>query len=141
MGKFASGGAALVLTEATAVEKRGRISPQDLGIYRDEHIEMLSKITAFIRSQGAQAGIQLAHAGRKSSTYRPWAHATGELTEGDGRWQTIGPSAIRFAENYPLPLEMSESDIDEVVQAFVRGAERALKAGFQVIEFMQPMDT
>jgi 2,4-dienoyl-CoA reductase-like NADH-dependent reductase (Old Yellow Enzyme family) len=134
LGKFASGGAALVLTEATAVEKRGRISPQDLGIYCDEHIEMLSKITAFIRSQGAQAGIQLAHAGRKGSTYRPWANATGEVAEGDGRWQTIGPSAIRFAEDYPLPLEMSEADIDEVVQAFVRGAERALKAGFQVIE-------
>jgi 2,4-dienoyl-CoA reductase-like NADH-dependent reductase (Old Yellow Enzyme family) len=133
LGSRAVGGAALVLTEATAVEERGRISPQDLGIYRDEHIEMLSRITAFIREQGAAAGVQLAHAGRKASTYRPWS-GSGELKAEDGRWQTVAPSAEHFAGNYPQPTELSEAEIAEIVQHFQDAAKRALQAGFQVIE-------
>lgn len=133
LGSRAVGGAALVIAEATAVEARGRISPQDLGIYRDEHIEMLARITSFIREQGAIAGIQLAHAGRKASTYRPWS-GNGEISIEDGRWQTVAPSALRFAENYPLPTALSRQEIAEIVQHFQDAAQRALKAGFQVIE-------
>ncbi len=133
LGSRAVGGAALVITEAAAVEARGRISPQDLGIYRDEHIEMLARITQFIREQGAIAGIQLAHAGRKASTYRPWS-GKGEVTVEDGRWQTIGPSAQRFSANYPLPTELTKQEIAEVVQSFQQATQRAVKAGFQVIE-------
>jgi 2,4-dienoyl-CoA reductase-like NADH-dependent reductase (Old Yellow Enzyme family) len=133
LGRFATGGAALVMTEATAVEAKGRISPQDLGIYRDEHIEMLARITAFIKSQGAIAGIQLAHAGRKASTYRPWS-GKGEVTPENGGWQTIGPSAQRFSADYPLPTELTKEEIAQVVQSFQQATERAIKAGFQVIE-------
>jgi len=133
LGSRAVGGAALVLTEATAVEERGRISPQDLGIYRDEHIEMLSRITAFIREQGAVPGVQLAHAGRKASTYRPWS-GQGELKAGDGRWNTVAPSAVRFSDSYPQPAELSIAEIAEIVQRFQDAARRALQAGFQVIE-------
>jgi 2,4-dienoyl-CoA reductase-like NADH-dependent reductase (Old Yellow Enzyme family) len=133
LGSRAVGGAALVMTEAAAVEARGRISPQDLGIYRDEHIEMLARITQFIREQGSIAGIQLAHAGRKASTYRPWS-GKGEITPEDGRWQTIGPSAQRFSADYPLPTELTKQEIAEVVRSFQQAAQRAIKAGFQVIE-------
>lgn len=133
LGSRAVGGAALVMTEAAAVEARGRISPEDLGIYKDEHLEMLSHITNFIRQQGAIAGIQLAHAGRKASTYRPWS-GKGEVPIAEGGWQTIAPSAERFSPNYPLPTAMTEADIAEVVQHFQDAAQRSLKAGFQVIE-------
>jgi len=133
LGSRAVGGAALVISEASAVEPRGRISPQDLGIYRDEHIEMLARITTFIKENGAIAGIQLAHAGRKSSTRRPWS-GSGEIPEVEGGWQTIAPSAVRFAANYPLPRAMSKDDIAEVVQHFQDSARRALAAGFQVVE-------
>ena len=115
LGSRAVGGAALVMTEAAAVEARGRISPQDLGIYHDEHIEMLARITQFIRGQGSLAGIQLAHAGRKASTYRPWS-GKGEVAVEDGRWQTIGPSAQRFSPDYPQPTELTKQEISEVVQ-------------------------
>ncbi len=133
LGSRAVGGAALVMTEAAAVEARGRISPQDLGIYRDEHIEMLARITRFIREQGAVPGIQLAHAGRKASTYRPWS-GSGEISVEEGRWQTIAPSAERFAANYPLPKALTRQEIAEVVQSFQQAAQRALTAGFEIIE-------
>ena len=133
LGSRAVGGAALVMTEAAAVEARGRISPEDLGIYQDEHIEMLARITRFIREQGAVAGIQLAHAGRKASTYRPWS-GSGEISVADGRWQTIAPSAERFAANYPLPTALSRQEIAEVVHSFQKAAQRSLAAGFEVIE-------
>jgi 2,4-dienoyl-CoA reductase-like NADH-dependent reductase (Old Yellow Enzyme family) len=133
LGSRAVGGAALVISEASAVEPRGRISPHDLGIYRDEHIEMLARITAFIKEQGAIAGVQLAHAGRKGSTHRPW-DGGGEVSEAEGGWQTIAPSAVRFADNYPLPKAMSKDDISEVVQHFQDAARRALASGFQVVE-------
>ncbi len=133
LGSRAVGGAAVVMTEAAAVEARGRISPQDLGIYKDEHIEMLARITAFLKAQGALAGVQLAHAGRKGSTYRPWS-GKGEVSASDGGWQTIAPSSIRFSESYPLPHEMTLDDIAEVVQQFRIATRRALQAGFQLIE-------
>ncbi|GCE05897.1 oxidoreductase [Dictyobacter aurantiacus] len=133
LGSFAVGGAAIVMTEATAVEARGRISPQDLGIYRDEHIEMLSRIASFIKSQGAIPAMQLAHAGRKASTFRPWS-GSGEVKREDGGWETVGPSALRFSQNYPLPVELSQDEIAKVVQSFQTGARRALQAGFQILE-------
>jgi 2,4-dienoyl-CoA reductase-like NADH-dependent reductase (Old Yellow Enzyme family) len=133
LGSRAVGGAGLVMTEATAVEERGRISLQDLGIYRDEHIEMLSRIAAFLRGNGAIAGIQLAHAGRKASTYRPWS-GHGELAPEDGRWTTVGPDEGRFSATYPQPHALSEPEIAEIVQRFQDASRRALKAGFQVIE-------
>ncbi|GCE19975.1 hypothetical protein KDK_37750 [Dictyobacter kobayashii] len=94
---------------------------------------MLSRITAFIKSQGAIPAIQLAHAGRKASTFRPWS-GNGEVAREDGGWETVAPSAIRFAQNYPLPVELSSSEIAKVVHSFQEGARRALKAGFQVLE-------
>src|ERR1700731_3299956 len=133
LGSRAVGGAAVVMTEAAAVEARGRISPQDLGIYRDEHIAMLARINAFIKEQGALPAIQLAHAGRKASTYRPWS-GSGEVPPAQGGWQTIAPSPIRFAENYPLPREMTAAEIAEVVSHFQAATVRALQAGFQIIE-------
>lgn len=133
LGSFAVGGAAVVMTEATAVEARGRISPQDLGIYQDEHIEMLSRISAFIKSQGAIPAIQLAHAGRKASTFRPWS-GSGEVAREDGGWETVAPSALRFAQHYPLPVELSGDEIAKVVHSFQKGARRALQAGFQILE-------
>lgn len=133
LGSRAVGGAALVMTEAAAVEARGRISPEDLGIYRDEHIEMLARITTFIREQGAIAGIQLAHAGRKGSTYRPWS-GHGEIPVEKGRWQTVAPSAERFAPNYPLPKALTRGEITDIVQLFQQATQRAMTAGFQVIE-------
>jgi 2,4-dienoyl-CoA reductase-like NADH-dependent reductase (Old Yellow Enzyme family) len=133
LGSFAIGGAALVMTEAAAVEARGRISPQDLGIYRDEHIEQLARITSFLKAQHSVPGIQLAHAGRKASTYRPWS-GSGELTTEDGRWQTIGPSELRFSDHYPLPHALTLDEMREVVVSFRQAAQRALQAGFEVIE-------
>ncbi len=133
LGSRAVGGAALVMTEATAVEARGRISPQDLGIYHDAHIDTLTRITAFIKEQGAVPGIQLAHAGRKASTYRPWS-GHGEVSVADGRWETLAPSAERFSADYPLPRAVSRQDMDEIKQHFQDAARRSLAAGFQVIE-------
>ncbi len=133
LGSRAVGGAALVMTEATAVEVRGRISPQDLGIYRDEHIPTLARITAFIKEQGAVPAIQLAHAGRKASTYRPWS-GSGEVSVEDGRWETVAPSHERFSDRYPLPQELTKQGIAEITQSFRIAAERSLKAGFQAIE-------
>src|SRR6266567_1536100 len=134
LGSRAVGGAALVFSEATAVEARGRISPDDLGIYRDGHIEMLSRITHFIKEQGALAGIQLAHAGRKASTYRPWSSSKGEVPAEQGGWESIAPSEERFSPDYPLPKELTQQEIGDIVHSFQQAARRALQAGFQVIE-------
>jgi len=134
LGSRAVGGAALVLTEATAVLADGRISPQDLGIWKDDHIEPLARITRFINSQGAVAGMQLAHAGRKASTYRPW-DGQGALPESAGGWKNVvAPSALRFADHYPMPHALSLDGIGEIVAAFVAAAYRAWEAGFRVIE-------
>ncbi len=134
LGGFATGGAGLVFTEAAAVVPEGRISPQDLGIWDDAHIEMLQRITRFIDAQGAVAGIQLAHAGRKASTRRPWERS-GTVTPEQGGWSNVmAPSAIAFSESYPQPQALSTEAIGEVVSAFARAAERAVTAGFRVIE-------
>lgn len=134
LGSRAVGGAGLVMTEATAVTPEGRISPEDLGIWSDDHIEFLTRITRFIHSQGSIAGIQLAHAGRKASTYRPW-DGSGAVAEESGGWKdVVAPSAIPFADNYPMPQALTHEGIQGVVRAFVEAADRALDAGFRVIE-------
>ena len=134
LGSRAVGGAGLVLTEATAVTPEGRISPQDLGIWKDEHIEPLRRITRFIHEQGSIAGMQLAHAGRKASTYRPW-DGNGELPESAGGWKTVvAPSAVKFAEHYPMPQALTVQGIKDAVEAFAAAAQRAAEAGFRVLE-------
>ena len=133
LGSRAVGGAALVMTEATAVEARGRISPRDLGIWKDAHVEFLDRIVRFVEGQGAIAGVQLAHAGRKGSTGVPWEGAAG-VPPGKGGWQPIAPSAIPFSERTILPQAMSRDDIGEVVRAFAAATRRAMAAGFKVIE-------
>jgi len=123
LGSRAVGGAALVFTEATAVLPEGRISPQDLGLWKDEHIEMLARITRFVHSQGAPAGIQLAHAGRKGSTARPWEGGK-EIPESRGGWIPVAPSNVRFADDYPKPIALDERQIRATVQAFADAARR-----------------
>jgi 2,4-dienoyl-CoA reductase-like NADH-dependent reductase (Old Yellow Enzyme family) len=134
LGSRAAGGAGLVFTEATAVLPEARISPQDLGIWSDEHIEPLARIVRFVRQQGAVAGMQLAHAGRKASTHRPW-DGHGTVPESAGGWtKVVAPMAEPFAEGYPLPQALTSDGIREVVAAFAQSARRAFDAGFQVIE-------
>ncbi|MCW3466607.1 NADH:flavin oxidoreductase/NADH oxidase [Chitinophaga nivalis] len=133
LGSRAVGGAGLVLTEATAISPEGRISPQDLGIWKEEHLDMLQRITAFVESQGAVPGIQLAHAGRKASTLRPW-DGTGLVAPADGGWQTVAPSAIPFKEDFPIPEALTETGIRKVLDDFQAATIRARKAGFKVVE-------
>lgn len=134
LGSRAVGGAGLVIVEATAVSPEGRISPQDAGLYHDQHVPMLQRITGFLKQQGAVPGIQLAHAGRKGSAARPW-DGDGHLTEEQGGWQTIAPSATAFGAHLPKhPREMTTADIQRVQQCFVDGARRALAAGFEWLE-------
>ena len=134
LGSRAVGGAALVLTEATAVLPEGRISPQDLGIWKDDHIEPLARIVRFIHEQGSVAGMQLAHAGRKASTYRPGA-GNGAIPPSEGGWDNVvAPSAVPFSDNYPTPQELSIDGIKNVVAGFVAAARRACEAGFRVVE-------
>jgi 2,4-dienoyl-CoA reductase-like NADH-dependent reductase (Old Yellow Enzyme family) len=134
LGSRAVGGAGLVLTEATAVLPEGRISPEDLGIWSDDHIKMLSRIVSFVHEQGSIAGMQLAHAGRKASTRRPW-EAPGKVPEGEGGWEkVVAPSALAFADAYPMPQALTNDGIQEVVAAFAAAARRACQAGFRVVE-------
>jgi 2,4-dienoyl-CoA reductase-like NADH-dependent reductase (Old Yellow Enzyme family) len=134
LGSRAVGGASLVFTEACAVSLEGRISPQDLGIYNDDHIELLSRITGFLRTQGAVPGIQLAHSGRKGSTRAPWNPGP-YVTEAEGGWKPVAPSAIAFAPtNYAPPIALDEQGIQKVVKDFAAAAVRAQRAGFEVIE-------
>ena len=133
LGSRAIGGAALVFTEATAVTPEGRISPSDLGIWKDEHIENLKRITTFIESHGAVPGIQLAHAGRKSSQEAPWKGGQ-TVTIEQGGWETAAPSAISFKEGDPVPKELTLLEIRGLVKKFAEAAHRALKAGFKVVE-------
>jgi 2,4-dienoyl-CoA reductase-like NADH-dependent reductase (Old Yellow Enzyme family) len=133
LGSRAVGGAGLVMMEATAVEARGRISPQDLGLWKDDHIPMLARIVEFIHAHGAAAGIQLAHAGRKASCYRPW-DGDGAIPADKGGWTPIGPSPIPFADNYARPEELTEEEIRQVIAAFGAATRRALEAGFKVVE-------
>ena len=133
LGSRAIGGAALVFTEATAVTPEGRISPSDLGIWKDEHIEHLKRITTFIETHGSVPGIQIAHAGRKSSQDAPWKGMQPIPIE-QGGWETVAPSAIAFKEGDPVPKELTRVEIKAIVLKFKHAAERALKAGFKVIE-------
>ena len=117
LGSRAVGGAAMVITEAAAVLDSGRISPQDLGIYLDDHIPVLARIFRFIEEQGAVPGMQLAHAGRKASTYAPWK-GEGSLRPEDGAWNTLAPSAIPFQGHWQVPKAMEEVEIKTAVAAF-----------------------
>ncbi|MBI2833804.1 MAG: NADH:flavin oxidoreductase/NADH oxidase [Acidobacteria bacterium] len=134
LGSRAVGGAGLVLTEATAVLPEGRISPQDLGIWRDDHIEPLARIVRFVHQQGGVAAVQLAHAGRKASTYRPW-EGHGTVPEDAGGWKkVVAPSALAFADGYSMPEALTSEGIQKIVAAFGAAARRAREAGFRVIE-------
>lgn len=134
LGALAAGGPGLVLTEATAVSPEGRISPADLGLWKDGQIEFLARIVSFIAARGAQAGMQLAHAGRKASTAPPWAGG-GPVEPEDGGWRPVlGPSAIPFAEASIVPLELAADRLPAVAADFAAAAGRALEAGFKVLE-------
>lgn len=134
LGSRAVGGVALVMVEATAVRPEGRISPSDLGIWGEQHVEPLARIARFVRSQGAVAAIQLAHAGRKASCEPPWKGGASLKTPAEGGWPVVGPSPIPFHEGDPVPTPLDDDGIDGVVDAFEAAAQRALTAGFQVIE-------
>jgi 2,4-dienoyl-CoA reductase-like NADH-dependent reductase (Old Yellow Enzyme family) len=134
LGSRAVGGAALVMVEATAVTADGRISPGDMGIWGDEHVEPLARIARFVHSQGAVAGIQLAHAGRKASCALPWQGGASLKTPEAGGWPVIGPSAIPFDDGDPVPTALDETGIEAIVTAFEMAARRALAAGFRTIE-------
>ncbi|MES2093868.1 MAG: NADH:flavin oxidoreductase/NADH oxidase [Actinomycetota bacterium] len=133
LGGFARGGAGLVLTEATAVSAEGRISPEDTGMYTDEQRDAWSRIVRFIRSQEAVAGIQLAHAGRKASTWRPWAAERGTVPASLGGWPAVAPSPVAFT-GYDVPVELDRAGIDRVVADFAAAARRSVDAGFTVLE-------
>jgi 2,4-dienoyl-CoA reductase-like NADH-dependent reductase (Old Yellow Enzyme family) len=138
LGARAAGGAALVMTEATAVEARGRSSINDLGIWKDEHVEGLERVRRFIHAEGAVAGIQLAHGGRKSSYAAPFdengIRPLQQLGDTAGAWQTLAASPIAFDEHSPLPVEMTLDDIETVLNAYEQAAIRAAAAGFDWIE-------
>jgi len=133
LGSRAVGGAGLVFTEASAVQAVGRISAADTGIYLDAHVDSWRPITKFIREHGAVVGMQLAHSGRKGSTSAPWLGGK-KVAIADGGWEPVAPSAVPFTEDYPLPRALSLAEIDGVVADFRRAAERALAAGFEVVE-------
>jgi 2,4-dienoyl-CoA reductase-like NADH-dependent reductase (Old Yellow Enzyme family) len=133
LGTRAVGGAALVFTEATAVSPEGRISPDDLGIWKDEHIDFLKKIVSFIHEHGAVAGIQLAHAGRKASVDAPW-RGNKVLSDQERGWLPVAPSAVPFKEGDKIPHELTKDEIKKVVDDFRDATQRALKCGFKVVE-------
>ena len=133
LGSRAVGGAALIFTEATAVSPEGRISPHDLGIWKDEHIEMLQKITGFIHEHGSIAGMQLAHAGRKASKTEPWNNDR-LIPVAEGGWKTVAPSSIPFSESSDVPEELTIDEIQKIVVDFKAATLRAIQAGFKVIE-------
>lgn len=133
LGSRAAGGAGLVVVEASAVTPEGRITPEDLGIWKDEHIPMLARIAAFIEGQGAVPAIQLAHAGRKASTRRPWDSGT-TISLDDGGWTPVAPSPIPFQPEDQPPTELAADQLEQTVRAFVNAAGRARKAGFRLIE-------
>jgi 2,4-dienoyl-CoA reductase-like NADH-dependent reductase (Old Yellow Enzyme family) len=133
LGSRAVGGASLVLTEAAAVTPEGRISPQDLGIWKEEHLDKLLQIANFVRAQGAEMGIQLAHAGRKGSTARPW-EGGGPVPPEQGGFRIVAPSAIPFRDKDQVPEELDEAGIARIVRAFADAAERVHRAGLTAIE-------
>jgi len=135
LGGRASGGCGLILTEATGVEARGRITPNCLGIWKDEHIEGLRRLTDFVKARGAAVGMQLAHAGVKASRHRPWHPASNKfVTPEEGGWLPVGPSAVRFNDDGPVPEALSIDEIRRVRDAFVTAARRCVDARFDLIE-------
>ena len=134
LGSRAVGGAGLVIVEASAVTPEGRISPGDMGIWKHGHIAPFQRIVEFAHRNGARMGIQLAHAGRKSSTGRPWEGGN-KITPEQGGWTDVfAPSAIPFSKDYPQPVELDKAGIRRIVGAFAEAAERALAAGFDLVE-------
>jgi len=133
LGSRAVGGAGLIITEATAVSPEGRISPDDLGIWKNAHLDKLKSIVSFIHKHGSVAGIQLAHAGRKASFTAPWKGAE-QLKPGNGGWQTVAPSALPFNEGNTIPEALNAAGILKVIEDFRAAAQRAVSAGFKVIE-------
>ncbi|MFZ2491036.1 MAG: NADH:flavin oxidoreductase/NADH oxidase [Thermoanaerobaculia bacterium] len=133
LGSRAVGGAGLVIVEASAVQPEGRISFWDSGIWSDAQADAFAPIVAFIHAQGAVAGIQLAHAGRKASTDKPWTGGK-PILDGPHAWMPVAPSALPFGEGWPVPHELTAAEIDGVVESFVAAARRALHAGFRVVE-------
>jgi 2,4-dienoyl-CoA reductase-like NADH-dependent reductase (Old Yellow Enzyme family) len=134
LGSFATGGAGLIITEATAVSPEGRITFADLGLYKDEHIEKLKQITDFIKAQGAVAGTQLAHAGRKASHYQPWVGGKQIPSDQPNGWKSFSASAIPFTENEEAPIALDKAGIEKVKADFKAATVRAIAAGFEVIE-------
>ncbi|WOQ68753.1 NADH:flavin oxidoreductase/NADH oxidase [Microbacterium limosum] len=133
LAQFASGGAGLVMAEATAVTPEGRISPRDVGIWNDAQADAWAPVVAAIRARGAVAGVQLAHAGRKASTWWPFSGERGSVPEAQGGWRTLAPSPIAYS-GYADPLPMDRAEIERTVTAFADAARRAVGAGFQVLE-------
>jgi 2,4-dienoyl-CoA reductase-like NADH-dependent reductase (Old Yellow Enzyme family) len=133
LAQFASGGAGLVVAEATAVVPEGRISPRDVGLWNDEQRDAWAPIVRAIHDRGSLAGVQLAHAGRKASTWWPWADGRGSVPPADGGWITTAPSAIAY-EGFAEPAALDDAGIDRVVDAFASAARRALDAEFDVLE-------
>jgi 2,4-dienoyl-CoA reductase-like NADH-dependent reductase (Old Yellow Enzyme family) len=133
LGSRAAGGCGLVVVEATAVTSEGRITPGDVGIWSDAHVEPLARIARFVKSQGAAAGIQLAHAGRKASCDVPWRGGQ-PLPPEQGAWPVVGPSPVPFSEQSPTPRSLDEAGIRGVVEAFAAAARRAVRAGFDLVE-------
>ena len=133
LGSRAVGGAAMVMTEAASVTPEGRISPEDAGIWSDAHTAAWKPIAAFIKAQGSVPSIQLAHAGRKASTYAPW-RGQGAVASGAGGWPVVGPADLPFSSSYPVPKQMTIAEIGATVEAFAAAAKRSLSAGFEVPE-------
>ena len=133
LGSFALGGAGLILTEASAVSPEGRITPDDLGLWNDDHIPALGKIVDLAHAQHALIGTQLAHAGRKASTHAPW-RGYGEVSPEQGGWQVVGPDAHAYSGSYSTPRAMTGDDIQKVIADFVAATRRAVMAGFDVVE-------
>jgi 2,4-dienoyl-CoA reductase-like NADH-dependent reductase (Old Yellow Enzyme family) len=133
LGSRAVGGAGLVIVEATSVTPEGRISPRDMGIWSDAHVEPLSRVTRFVKAQGAAVGIQLAHAGRKASTAPP-SEGGAPLPAAGGGWSPVAPSAIPFAAGYPAPRPLTHREVAEIVDRFADATRRARAAGFDVVE-------
>ncbi|HJP27467.1 MAG TPA: NADH:flavin oxidoreductase/NADH oxidase, partial [Dehalococcoidia bacterium] len=133
LGSKALGGTGLVMAEATAVRPDGRISPSCQGLWNDAQVDALRPITAFISSQGSVPAVQIAHAGRKASHSQPW-NGSHYITEDEGGWKVVAPSAIPYDENTGIPHELSKQEIADITQAFAEGAARAVDAGYRVIE-------
>ncbi|MFB9995232.1 NADH:flavin oxidoreductase/NADH oxidase [Deinococcus oregonensis] len=133
LGQFALAGAGLVFTEACSVSPEGRISPEDLGLWSDQHLLPLGRVTDFVHAQGGRIGVQLAHAGRKASTYAPW-RGRGTVLPEQGGWTVIGPDDQPFSDTFPTPTAMTETDIHRVTADFVAATKRAVMGGFDAVE-------